>query len=173
VVYTPQDLYYELQAVPDNYSKKVSDPRAAVFSPPQPRCVLPLYSPNGTTVQHISLTLSAGHARCASEDEPERFGSPEFVTKIPDEVISNLSIEISVLKAIWLSKNRPDSCPRRPGVGARLADTELNLVITTPQGRHPAQGLGQAGYVQQDPCSPLAILAQSADRLGERPPSAG
>jgi hypothetical protein len=34
----------------------------------------------------------------ASEDEPERFGSPEFVAKIPGEVISNLPIEISVFE---------------------------------------------------------------------------
>jgi hypothetical protein len=34
----------------------------------------------------------------ASEDDPERFGSPEFVAKISGEVISNLLIEISVFE---------------------------------------------------------------------------
>ena len=71
----------------------------------------------GEFFEHRPADRGARSMIFASEDATERFGSPEFVTKIPDEVISNLSIEISVFRAIWLSKNRPDLCPRRPGVG--------------------------------------------------------
>jgi hypothetical protein len=43
--------------------------------------VFPAYLPNGTVLQRISALSML----FASEDDPERFGSPEFVAKIPGE----------------------------------------------------------------------------------------
>jgi hypothetical protein len=64
----------------------------------------------------------------ASEDQPNasphRNSSPK-----PGELISNLSIEISVFKAIWLS-----DCPRWPGVGGSLHRYRIEFGDNDPAG---------------------------------------
>jgi hypothetical protein len=86
----------------------------------------------------LLIVLSiVGYALPVITGNPAARHSTEFVTKIPDEVISNLSIEISVLKAIWLSKNRPDSCPRRRGFGGSLGRYRVEFCDNNPAGATP------------------------------------
>jgi hypothetical protein len=66
----------------------------------------------------------------ASEDQPlNASGSPVIRRQNPGELISNLSIEISVFRSIWLS-----DCPRGPGVGGLLGRYRIEFSDNDPAG---------------------------------------